>query len=83
MERRGLRLHNRQMRNLSQLALDRCLKQRPVCLNPRPLHGRAFRRVEHAIMDRSIICRTANEAIKCVDFAHQMPFSKTADGWIT
>ena len=82
MKRRRLSLHYCQMRNLSQLALDRRLKQRAVCLNPGSLHGRAFRRIEHSVMDRSIICRTGNKTIKRVDFAHQMPFSKATDCWI-
>ena len=62
--------------------VDGCLEQFAVCLNSRPLHGAALGAVQHAIMDRSGICGTADQAIERIDFTHQMAFAKPADGRI-
>ena len=46
------------------------------------MHRRALARVEHARLNEHIVDRAAHFAAERVDFAHQMPFARAADGWI-
>ena len=64
-------------------AMDGCLEQAPVCLDTWPPNGRAFRAVEHPVMDRGGIRGPPDDPVKRVDLAHEMAFAQSSDGRIT
>jgi hypothetical protein len=59
--------------------LHRRLEALAVGLHTRPLHRAALGAIEHAIVDRTGIGGTGNDAIEGVDLAHEMALAQSAN----
>ncbi len=48
-----------------------------ISLRARPLHSGTFATIKKAELDSSCICQPPHNPVQCINFSHQMTFSKT------
>ncbi len=53
-----------------------CLIKFAIGLRARSANRRAFASVQHPELDTGSIRRPAHDPVKCVDFAHEVPFAQ-------
>jgi len=79
----GLPLDHRQSGGGGEHRLDCAGIETPVGLDTRPLDRGALAAIEHPVMDRGGIRRTADQPVKGIDLADHMALSQATDRRIT
>ena len=69
-------------RMLAQISLNRSLIENSIRLYPGPPHSRAFAAIEHATMDCGSVGGARHKAIKYIEFAYEMAFAHSTNGWV-
>jgi hypothetical protein len=79
----GLTFDNCQILLRIYQGLDRSPIERTVSLSAWALDGGAFAAVKEAELNASSVGCTTHKTVKRINFAHQMPFTQTANGGVT
>ena len=64
---------------LGEAPIDRSGEAATIGLDPRSAHRAALAGVEHAAMNRCLVCRAGHNPAERVDLAHQMALADAAD----